>query len=35
MQHNLVGFIPGIEGYFNIVKLVDIIYQISTPRKTS
>lgn len=35
MQHNLVGFTPETQGCFNIVKLIDIIYQISTPRKTS
>lgn len=28
MQHDLMGFIPGIQGCFNIVKLIDIYKSI-------
>lgn len=35
IQHDLVGFIPGIQGCFKIVKLIDIIYQINDTIKIS
>lgn len=30
-----MGFSPDIQGHFNMVKFIDIIYQINTTRKIS
>ena len=29
IQHDQVGFIPGMQGFFNIGKLISVIYHIS------
>lgn len=35
IYHDLVLFIPGIQGWFNAQKSIDIIYPINRPKKTS
>ena len=29
IHHNQVGFIPGIQGFFNICKLINVIHHIN------
>ena len=29
MHHNQVGFIPGIQGFFNVCKSINVIYHIN------
>lgn len=35
MHHDLVGFIPGVQGYFNIPKMINVIPHINKIKRKS